>query len=333
MPTLFVTLDILFFITSILFLVKATELLINSLNSLSRSSNVEVFALAGFFSAVSTSIPELFVAASSAVAGKPNLGLGLAIGSNIADITLVTGLVALIGGGIAVAGDFVKADVSKAFGAIILPLIFLIDGRLTRFEGVILLLVFIIYHILVFNHKAKYHHQIAGSPFAKIGKWLHNLSHRYQKQQLGWLFFGIIMLLISSQILVESGKRIAIDFNMPILILGLIFVAIGTSIPELAFELRAIRQKQTSVVFGDLLGSLVANSTLVIGVTAIISPINIKLVQNSFTTAILFFLLAFFLYWIFIKTKLKLQPWEALILLSIYAIFIASQFGILSLGI
>lgn len=324
-------LDLALFVVSVGFLVKATSIIIHALNNLSRSTKVELFALTGFFSAVATSLPELFVSITSAIANRPNMALGLVIGSNVTNITIVVGSVAIVGGSLAVVADFVKKDMAKAFGAISLPIILLIDGSLSRWDGMILLVTFGIYHITVFSNRHKYSHRIRSSPFTRIGHWLHSFNKRYQQKQFLWFALGIVMLLFSADMVVKTGTSMALEFNLPVILIGLFLVAFGTSLPEMAFEIRAVRNKQISMVFGDLLGSLVANSTLILGLTALISPIIINGNHTSYLIASTMFFVGFFFLWLFIRTKYKLVRWEGGVLISIYVIFFLLEFGALVL--
>ena len=314
---------------AIFFLVQGTSLMIRSLNRISRSTNVELFVLTGFFSAVATSMPELFVSVSSALSGNQNMALGVVLGSNIANVTFVAGTVAILGGGISVVGDFVKRDVLKAFGVVVFPLIWLIDGGLSRLDGVLLILAFLVYHITVFQNKHKYHHHLKSKPFVNIGKWIHSFDAGYQKMQIGWFVVGLMLLLFASDVIVQVGTDLATELGIPVLIVGLFFVALGTSLPEVAFEIKAIRNKQFGVVLGDLLGSLVANSTLILGVTSLISPITVFSSEMTYFNSAMVFLLGFFLLWSFMKSKLRVSPLEGAVLIGVYFLFLVLEVGVI----
>ena len=86
-----------------------------------------------------------------------------------------------------------------------------------------------------------------------------------------------------------------------------------------------LRKKEAGMVFGNILGSMVTNSTLILGVTALIKPIDLMMIKNSSLVAILVYIISFFLLWIFIKTKLLLQRWEGLLLTGVYLLFILGE--------
>ncbi len=320
MNYLVILIDLSIFSVATFFLVKASEILIHAFNELSRSNKVELFALVSFFSIIITSLPELIISTSSALVGHSEIALGIVLGANITSITLVIGIITIFGGGLSVVADFVEQDVSKAFAAIILPIIFLIDGKLSTLDGILLLLTFILYHITIFSKQRKYHHRDSSHPFTNIGKYLHQFDHHYNNNQWGWVILGVMILLFSSDMIVQSSTRLSLELGIPLILMGMLLISFATSLPEMVFELKAASQKKTSLIFGDLLGSLVINSTLVLGVATIIQPIT--LTQNSMYVfmGMLVFILAFFLMWIFMKTKFRLEKWEGAVLLCVYLI-------------
>lgn len=151
------------------------------------------------------------------------------------------------------------------------------------------------------------------------------INHRGTRTELAWIFLGVALLLFAADMLVKVGTRIAVAVNIPLLLIGLLVVALGTSLPELAFELKAVREKETSMVFGDLLGSIVANGTLVIGLTSLIKPIKIQ-AFDEYLLATMAFVFAFGFFYFFIRTKKTLERWEGASLLVIYLIFVILEF-------
>ena len=132
-------LQLLLLIFFSLVLIKATDILTESLRGLAAVTKVGKFAITSLLLAFATSIPELVVGVTSALEGQSSLALGAIIGSNIADISLVIGGAALIGGSFSVVGEFLKIDIFSVFLAGVMPLMLLIDGRLSHVDGLILL--------------------------------------------------------------------------------------------------------------------------------------------------------------------------------------------------
>jgi cation:H+ antiporter len=313
---------ILIFLFSIL-LVKATDILIISLKRLARRTRLGEFAVTTMVLALATSLPELFVGITSALEGSPNLSLGNVIGSNIADLSLVIGGAALIGGAVSVQGRFLRRDVFYAFLAGAAPMILLFDKLLSRVDGLILLALYGFYNVAVFTERKT--EMVVGDEEGVFRRLIRQLNHRGGGKELAWVFLGVALLLFSADMIVRIAGWIAFSLHVPLLLIGLFVVAVGTSLPELAFELRAIRAHKPDMVFGDLLGSVVANGTLVIGLTAVLVPIKINAFEE-YLLATMIFVAGFGLFYFFIRTKQRLERWEGAILLVIYLIFALLEF-------
>lgn len=304
-------------------LIKATEILVHALNNLAKTTRLGKFAVTSFILALATSLPEIFVGISAALEKQPTLALGNVLGSNIANLSLVIGGAAIVGGTIAVSGEFLKEEIFYTFLAGALPLLLLIDNQLSRVEGLLLLMIYGVYNYTVLWGKRK--DRSLGSS-KSVRKFLHRLNHKGSPKQLAWVFMGAALLLFSADMLVKIATQLAHQINLPILFIGLFIVGVGTSLPELSFEIAAVKKKEIGMVFGDLLGSVVANSTLVLGITALICPIYLEKGLNTYLLATVFFAIIFCFFWIFVKSKKKLERWEGIVLILIYIVFILSEF-------
>ena len=137
--------SILLIIILSLVLIKSADWVIVAIRRISKDSKTAAFTLSALILALGTSFPDLFVGITSAIEGKPNLALGVVIGSNIANISLVAGVTALVVGRIRVHGTYLKRDVWIALAAGVLPLILVLDTKLSRVDGLILLAVYFAY--------------------------------------------------------------------------------------------------------------------------------------------------------------------------------------------
>ena len=284
------------------------------------------FILSALLISVATSFPELSVGISSGLEGTPSLSLGNIMGANIANISLIAGLSAWVAGRVGVHGDFLKRDVAFALIAGMLPLIFVLDGELGRSDGLILLIAYAAYASSFFKHRFL---QIAEEH--KKGSYIQRFLRRFthvstdKTKEAGRLFLAICALLIAANIIVRIARVLAESAGIPVFLIGLILVSIGTTLPELAFSFRALDDKEPTMFFGNILGSIIANSTLIIGITAILSPIKVFDAKEYITAAVAFVLI-FLTFWFFIKSKLKLERWEAGFLLLLYLIFVVVEF-------
>ncbi len=309
-----------------LLLVKATDIIVVNLKSLSRKTRLGQFAITTFFLALATSLPELVVGITAALEDNSNLALGNVIGSNIADLSLVIGGAALIGGTVVVRGVFLRRDVFYAFLAGAAPLLLLFDKGLDRVDGMILLALYGFYNVWVLKERqVRLAEARDGSEGGLVKRLIRRLSHQNAKKEWGWMFLGIALLLFAADMIVRLASQMAVALNLPVLLIGLFLVAVGTSLPELAFSLKGIREHEPSMVFGDLLGSVVANGTLIIGLVALLSPLRIQ-AFGEYLLATMAFVFIFGLFYLFIRTKRKLERWEGAVLLGAYLLFVLLSF-------
>jgi len=313
---------IIFYLALIFFfaflLVKATDILIVNFSALSLKTKLGKFALTSLILGLTTSLPELFVGLSSAFSNQPILSLGNIIGANIANLSLVLGGAALVVGLINIKEGFIRRDIFYAFLAASAPMILLSDKFLSRVDGLILLVFYVFYQIVIFSERRK---GLAKEKVNIVKRFLRKISQKETKKEIVWIFIGIILLLISANILVILASKLAIAFNLPLFLVGLLIIAAGTTLPELVFSIKTLKEGQKEMFFGNLLGSIVTNGTLVIGLVALISPFRIQNFSD-YLLATMAFLIIFGILFFFIKTKQKLERWEGVALLLIYLLFI-----------
>lgn len=306
-------------------LIKSAEWVVVALRRIAKRSKVGVFAISAIILAVGTSLPELFVGITSAIEGVPNISLGVVLGSNIANTALITGLVALILGKVNVHGEYLKRDVFMALVAGLLPLALMADGILGRVDGLILLFVYAAYTAGFFKDKfaeiTNEHSQ--ESFFYRFLREINHIDFDITKEY-GKLFLGLALMLFSSQQIIGASEKLAVAIGIPVFVVGLIILAIGTSLPELIFSIKSIKEGEPKMFFGNLLGSTIANSTLIVGLTAVISPINI-VSFGDYRNAIIAFVIIFITFWIFIRSKHRLDRMEGLILVLMYLVFIVLE--------
>lgn len=319
---------VLYFLLIALFsyiLIKATDILLVNIKALAARTGLGKFAITGIILALATSLPELFVGVTAAIKQTPSLSLGNIVGANIANISFVIGGAALISGTVNVCGAFLTRDVFYAFIAGIAPLVLLHDKVLSRIDGVILIFIYGFYQVSVINGHRKSQSEDDENFIHRIIRRINSLNNHSTKKELGWIFLGVAMLLFSADIIVRLSVKTATLLNVPVLIIGLILISLGTTLPEFAFGIKAIKNHQVGMIFGNLLGSVVANSTLIIGIVALISPIKI-VAFNEYVLAALVFIILFAAFYFFIRSKRKLERWEGAVLVVIYLGFILAEF-------
>lgn len=218
-----------------------------------------------------TSAPEMVVSALASMQGNPGLALGNAYGSNITNIALILGLTALISP-IAVSSQVVRKEIPILLGITLLTGALLIDGHLGRGDALILGGVFIV--LLGWSIWAG----IKGKGDALDEDVNVEIDSEAMplKKAIFWLIVGLVLLVGASRLLVWGAVTIAQAFGISDLVIGLTIVAVGTSLPELASSLMAIKKKEHDLALGNVLGSNLFNTLAVVGIAAGIAPLDVE---------------------------------------------------------
>ena len=214
-----------------------------------------------------TSAPEMMVAGFASVNGSPAMAIGNAIGSNIANITLVLGVAALITP-LSVHSRIIKKELPILLLVSLLALALMSNLTLSFLDGVILLgsLCLLMWWITWQGMKNQDNDALTDEFIEELpGKM--STSHA-----LFWLIAGLILLTISSKILVWGAVDLAIIFGIDELIIGLTIIAIGTSLPELAASITGALKNEHDIVLGNVVGSNMFNTLGVLAIPGLIAP-------------------------------------------------------------
>lgn len=321
---------ILVLLALIYLLIKSADLVVDSLRKFSKMAHAKVVIVSSILLAIATSFPELVIGVTSAVDKTPDLTLGNVLGANIANISLVAGLSALIAGGVIIHNEFIKREVLTAAIAGVVPIVLVIDGSLTRVDGVILLLFYVAYSASFFKDRfmqIAHQNRIEGY----IHRFIRNIEHPkldinfHAGKELIKMIGSITLLVLVASVVVRIAVILATLAGIPIFIVGLVLLSMGTTLPELAFSIRSLKNNQPTMFFGNILGSIICNSTLVLGLTSVIYPISLANPIESSVAAIAFVLI-FGVFWLFIRKRMRIGRREAVVLLSLYFVFVAAEF-------
>jgi cation:H+ antiporter len=307
-------------------LIKAADFVVISIRRLSVHAESKAFAISAILLALATSFPELSVAISSSLDQAPSLSLGNVLGANIANISLVAGAAALLAGRVKVHGAFLKRDVFFALIFGLTPLIMILDRSISRVDGIILILAYLAYTTGFIKKKIEFLSQEMGEKHFAL-RMFRKIEHINGDgpKELAKLFVGVAVMLFSANLIVGSAQRLAVILNVPLFLVGLILVSLGTTLPELAFSVRSLKDGEPTMFFGNILGSVIANSTLILGVAAAIYPITVSAL-DEYAIAISSFVLIFLTFWLFIRSKMTLERWEAGVMLGLYLCFAVMEF-------
>jgi len=317
-----VIVSLIVFVIACLIMIKSGGWFVGSLTRISEHFKMSEFVIGFIVVALATSVPELFVGVTSALEETPLLGLGTALGSNIVALTLVTGMAVLLGKGLKLKEKTIKKDIFYMMLITLLPIVLMILGNgLSKIDGIILLFFFVAYMWRVFKQKRS---------FRKI---INHVSREEAVSSTFIFFFSLILLFFSAEIIVRFGSLLSSDFGLPIIVVGLFAIAIGTSLPDLTFGVRSVLDKHEEMVMGEVIGSVVVNTTLVIGVLALLSK-NVILLDNNliFFSSAAFVVVISFIFMTFAESERGFSLNEGMSLILLYTFFIIIEFYITTIG-
>lgn len=216
-----------------------------------------------------TSAPEMMVSVLAAWQGNPGLAVGNAYGSNIANIGLVLGFIALLAP-LAVHSSVVRKEMPILLAVMLATGVVLSDGVISRFEASLMLVALLIFvTVSVLQSRKQEGDSLAGEVDETLSQ-----KPMGRGKAIFWTLMGLVLLVVSSRLLVWGAVEIAQAFGVSDLIIGLTVVAIGTSLPEFASSISALRRKEHDMVVGNVVGSNLFNSLAVVGLAGVIMPIE-----------------------------------------------------------
>lgn len=271
-----------------------------------------------------TSTPELVVSLFAAIGGNAGIAIGNAYGSNIANIALILGLSSLIRP-IHVHSNVLRKELPILTAITLLSLALLADLAISRWDGIILLMVFgVLMWWTIVQGTRNGKDSLAG----EIETETRRLGMPVKRAAV-WLVVGLVFLLLSSRILVWGAVELASMFGVSDMIIGLTVVAVGTSLPELASTVIAARKGEHDIAVGNVIGSNLFNSLAVVGIAATIRPVSVHRLTISRDMALIVALTVslFVIGYGFRGRKGRINRAEGAGLLLAYVIYTASLIG------
>ncbi len=300
-----------------LLLVVGGEFIVRSSVALSLKFNISKFVIGMTVVSFATSLPELIVSVNAALNNSPSIAINNVIGSNIANIGLVLGLISILGK-ITVDNYFYKRDWPWMFFFSLLMWFFISqDSVLQKYEGLILFLILIFFTLTIIK-KSNY--------LDFKGSIDDELLKTSNFKIFIWLIISSITLYFGSEFLVDGAVNLAKQISISEAVISVTIVAIGTSVPELAASLVAIAKKEEGISVGNLIGSNIYNIGSVLGITAMIKevPIAEEIIQRDIIWMLIFALIVIIL--AIIPRKNYLTSFKGLIMFSMYLYFIFIAF-------
>ena len=301
-------LDILLIIIGVALVLKGADFLTEGASALARRMHVPEIVIGLTIVAAGTSAPELFVSVVSALNGTPDLAVGNVVGSNTMNCMLIVGCAAMVAP-MTISRSTVRKDIPFAVMASILLTCIALDNYLGRVDGIILLLGFVVFMAYTLL-QAKNGQAEPQTEVRQLNPWL----------SLLFLVIGLAMLVAGSNVFVGSASSVAAALGISEGVIGLTVVAGGTSLPELATSVVAARKGQSAIAIGNVIGSNVFNILLILGMTAVISPLQI---EGITTIDMAVMLISVVLVWLFSFTRFTVERWEGALLVGGYLAYLA----------
>ncbi len=300
-------LDILLIIIGVALVLKGADFLTEGASALARRMHVPEIVIGLTIVAAGTSAPELFVSVVSALNGTPDLAVGNVVGSNTMNCMLIVGCAAMVAP-MTISRSTVRKDIPFAVMASILLTCIAFDNYLGRIDGIILLLGFVVFMAYTLL-QAKNGQAEPQTEVRQLNPWLSVL----------FLVIGLAMLVAGSNVFVGSASSVAAALGISEGVIGLTVVAGGTSLPELATSVVAARKGQSAIAIGNVIGSNVFNILLILGMTAVISPLQI---EGITTIDMAVMLISVILVWLFSFTRFTVERWEGASLVIGYLVYL-----------
>ncbi len=305
--------DVLWIVLGLVLLISGGNWLLKSAVALSLRLSIPKIVVGMTVVSFATSAPELIVSIKAALDGLPDLSLGNVVGSNIANLGLVLGVTVVLGS-INVRKSFYTTDWPVMMLASFLFFGFIyFDGMLEQYEGIIMvvfLILFLVY-LLRFQKTAVADEMPEDDVSLSLGKTLLLLA------------IGGLALWGGSELLIKGAVGMASSFGVSDRVIGITVVSVGTSIPELAASVIAVIKKEKAISVGNLIGSNIFNLLAVLGITAIITPIEV--VDDGLLSSDIFWMLGIsfiILPLVFFPKGLRLGWRDGIILLGLYVTFV-----------
>jgi len=257
-------------------LIWGADLIINQSERIALKFKIPEFIIGATLIALGTSLPEMAASIAASMNGKPDIAIANVIGSNILNITLVLATVFIISKKINPARDFFAKDSTWALVPVLVFILMILDGMISRFDAALLLLLMGAYLLFLLQDAKNIPEEDLEDLDESTFSWA---------KVIPILFGGFILVIVGAHFTVESASEIARDFGISEWIIGIIMISLGTSLPELVVSISAAMKGKVDMAIGNIIGSNMANTTVVLGAAALVNPMAINAPMYFFDIA------------------------------------------------
>lgn len=286
---------------------------VQSIQRLSRTLKISSFTVSFIVLGLFTSISELSVGVNSIIASDPEIYVGNLIGASIVLFMLIIPLLAIITGSIHISPELQGFNLPASLVVIALPVILAMDGKVGKIDSIISLSLFGFLLMSIQTKKGLVNQVKNFNPKSGI---------RVGKELLR-ILFGVAVIFIASRFVVEQTLYFSDILNVSPFLISLLFIAIGTNVPELSLVARSMFMRNHQVAFGDYVGSAAFN-TFLLGILTLIYGKEV-LLSNSYIVSLLFLVVGLLIFYYFARTKNSISRLEGLGLLGLYGLFLFTE--------
>ena len=314
-------------IVSFAFLFKSASFFVKGASGIARVLNISKMVIGIVLVGMATTAPEFFVSVIAAIKGKPEFALGNAIGSVICDDGIALALAAIL----APTVIYVNCRVLKVVGAFLLSIDILAyilarNGTIGRLEGAGFVLILCVYYVFILKKKGlRFAKNSPGNRREELEVERSSLHRRIELRRLTLLFvMGLAGVVATSAVVVWAAEHIAEYFSVSETIIGLIVLAIGTSLPEISTCVTAAIKGEGEMAVGNIIGADILNVLWIIGVSSIANPITVELKVMNFTFPYMILIVLTML--VAMRIGCRLGKAKGFVFLALYIIYIFLTF-------
>ena len=303
--------DFIIFLAAMSALIYGADFIIKESERIALHFNISHFVIGATLVAFGTSLPEMAASMMASSQGKSDMAVANVVGSVIFNITMVLGIVFFIAKKMQPKRNLFAQDSAWVIIPVIFFFIMIQDGEIGRVDGMLYLLLMVSYLVFLFTDAKE---DLEGEIDEDLGKEKFNWT-----KTIPMLAIGFALTIGGANFVIESGTSIARDFGISEWIIGIFLISLGTSLPELVVSLVAIKKGNAEMSIGNIIGSNVANFSMVLGAASLINPLSVDLAATSFDMLIM---LGASLALLFILANKLYNKAGAIFLLIILALFI-----------
>jgi cation:H+ antiporter len=294
---------------SLYVLVRGADVFVVGAKEIGASFGMSSFAIGVLIVGLGTSLPELASSLAAVMAGTTEIVIANAVGSNITNILLIVGVLAMIGGPVMINKNLLKTELPIFFIATVHFVASVYDGVVDRIEALLLFGTFCAYIWYLFS----------SDNAAKKEMSLEPVNKKITTKSIVFVVLGIAAVLVGANYTVEMAVNIATGLSVPLGLVSIGAIAIGTSLPELFVSLQALKNKETDLAIGNIFGSNAFNILMVVGIPGLIMPLDAGLVVMELG---LWVLVAASLILFVTGLARQIQKWEGVAMVLFFVFFI-----------